>query len=196
MSGVQALAAIGTGLNRKAPSGLPALLFLTDPSRTPDPVAVAARLPRGSGVVFRHFGALDRADTARRLQAVCRRRGLVLLIGADAAMARAIGADGVHLAERQTQRRCRFKGLVTAAAHSRRGAMRAMAAGAEAVLMSPVFPSRSPSAGRAWGALKARRSAGVCPLPCYALGGVTARTARRLKSSAFIGLAAVEAFSA
>lgn len=120
----------------------------------------------------------------------------MLLIGADEALAQAVRADGVHLAERQTRRRRRFKGLVTAAAHSRRAAARASAAGAEAVLLSPVFPSRSPSAGRALGALKARRLARLCALPCYALGGVNARTARKLRDSGFIGLAAVDAIAA
>jgi thiamine-phosphate pyrophosphorylase len=185
---------IAAALNAKA-RGLPALLFLTDPARIADPVAAAALLPRGAAVIYRHFGLADRLSVARRLKAVCRRRGLLFLVGADLGLARAMRAGGVHLAERQTQRRCYQRGLITAAAHSRRAAARAKAAGAVAVLASPVFPSRSASAGRAMGPLKARLLAASCPLPCYALGGVNARTAARLRGSAFIGLAAVDALS-
>ncbi|MBU6407851.1 MAG: thiamine phosphate synthase [Alphaproteobacteria bacterium] len=190
------LAAIASGLNQKAPSGLPALLLLTDPARTPDPLGALGRPPRGTGLIFRHFGGANQRALAFKLKAACRRRRLTLLIGADVRLAQTVRAHGVHLAERQTRRRCFFRGLVTAAAHSRRAAARAKAAGAQAVLLSPVFPSRSPSAGRPIGGLKARRLSALCPLPCYALGGVNERTAPLLKASAFIGLAAVDAWSA
>ena len=38
-----------------ARKSLPNLLFFTDPVRTPDPEAIARRLPRGAGVVVRAF---------------------------------------------------------------------------------------------------------------------------------------------
>ncbi|MBS0360319.1 MAG: thiamine phosphate synthase, partial [Proteobacteria bacterium] len=93
---------------------LPNLLFFTDPARTPDPEAIAERLPRGAGVVFRAFGAADAEARGRRLAEIARRRGLVLLVGADAALAGRIGADGVHLPERLATRTRRLK-----AAHPR-----------------------------------------------------------------------------
>src|SRR5690606_8570789 len=79
---------------------LPALLFLTDPERTPEPWTAAARLPPGAGVVLRAFGRADALETGRRLAETARTRGLRLLVGADAALAEALGADGVHLPER------------------------------------------------------------------------------------------------
>src|SRR5262245_30814381 len=119
-------------LNREAGHpALPPLLFLTDPLRTPDPLAVAKRLPRGAGVVFRHFGAANRLTLARQLSTICRRRGLVLLIGMDPALARRVRANGVHWPERCLARRFLARTpslLVTAAAHSRRALARAAAA--------------------------------------------------------------------
>ena len=53
-----------------AKAALPSLLFFTDPVRTPDPEAVARRLPRGAAVVFRAFGAADAEARGRRLAAV------------------------------------------------------------------------------------------------------------------------------
>jgi len=173
---------------------LPPLILVTDPDRTPDPVALAGRLPRGCGVIFRGFGREGARDTALRLAAVARRRGLVLLIGADAP--RAPGA-GAHLPERMAHRaaalkRARPNVLVTVAAHSRPALVRARRAGADAALLSTVFESRSPLAGRPLGPLRFAALARRAGLPVYALGGVETKNAPRLKGSGAAGLAMVE----
>src|SRR5690606_9545382 len=95
MRSVHALAATAARLNRDAGAApIPSLFFFTDPERTPDPEAAARRLPRGTAVVYRHFGADNRARVARRLAALCRSRGLRLLVGAAADPAGAGGAEG------------------------------------------------------------------------------------------------------
>ena len=174
------------------------MLFLTDPQRTPRPDREAQMLPRGAGVVFRAFGATDAIALGRRLRAVTRRRGLVLLVGADPALARAIGADGVHLPQRLAHlagrlRRGRPGWIVTAAAHDWPAILRARRAGAQAVLVSPVFESASPSAGRPMGVVRFAALARQAGLPTYALGGIDATTARRLTSAGAAGIAAVSA---
>ena len=136
----------------------------------------------------------------RSLAAVARRRSLVLLVGADEPLAAAIGADGVHLPERLAHRagairRRRPGWIVTAAAHGRRAVIAAARAGAEAVLVSPVFESESPSAGPRLGPVRFAALTLASPLPVYALGGVNGRTALRLLSSGAVGLAAVEALA-
>jgi thiamine-phosphate pyrophosphorylase len=182
------------GAARKA---LPSLLFFTDPARTPDPEAVARALPRGAAVVFRAFGAPDAAARGARLKAIARERGLILLIGADERLAAHLRADGVHLPERLAHRARRLKAahpqwIVTAAAHSATAARRALAAGADAAVVSAVFASRSASAGRPMGAarlaLLVRRVQG----PVYGLGGIGNKKARLLKDTGLIGLAAVD----
>jgi len=163
------------------------------------PEAIVQGLPGGAGVVFRAFGAADAEARGARLLAVARRRRLKLLIGADAQLAAQLDAHGVHLPERLAHQARRLKAvhpgwLVTAAAHSGRAARRALTAGADAVVVSAVFPSRSASAGRPMGpvrlALLVRQVGG----PVYALGGVDNKTARRLKDAGLVGLAAVDAF--
>jgi thiamine-phosphate pyrophosphorylase len=180
----------GVGRTRR----LPALILVTDPDRTPDPVALAERLPRGAGVIFRGFGRKGAGKTARRLAVVARRRGLVLLIGADAV--RVAGA-GVHLPERMAHRagalkRARPGLVVTAAAHSLPALIRARRAGADAALLSTVFESRSPSAGRPLGPVRFAALVRRAGLPVYALGGVKIKNAPRLKGSGAAGLAMVE----
>lgn len=179
---------------RFARRALPALILVTDPDRTPDPAALAERLPRGSGVIFRGFGRPGAAKMARALGAVARRRGLVLLIGADAI--RVPGA-GVHLPERLAHRAGALKRgrpglLVTAAAHSLPALIRARRAGADAALLSTVFESRSPSAGRPLGPVRFAALARAAGLPVYALGGIRTKNAPRLLGSGAAGLAMVE----
>lgn len=165
--------------------------MFTDPDRTPDPVALARRLPRGTGLVYRAFGAPDRLETARALAAVARRRGLVLLVGADARLAARVGAAGVHLPERLAgrARRLRRPGwLVTAAAHSPRAAR---VGGIDAFILSTVFPSASPSAGAPLGTLRFAARARTASAPAYALGGVDDALAGRLRLTGAAGLAGV-----
>lgn len=176
---------------------LPPLFFITDPRRTPDPAAVAARLPAGAGVIFRGFGTAEAPATAQALAEICRARSLRLLIGQDADLAQACGADGVHLPERALDqapalRRAHPRWLVTGAAHSAEALARAAEAGLDAALLSPVLPSASPSAGRPLGVEGFTGLVRAAALPVYALGGITADTAPALLDSGAAGLAAVE----
>lgn len=155
-------------------------------------------LPRGAGVIYRHFGDPDAEAKAAALAELCHARGLILLIGADAALARRVGAHGVHLPERLAHlapRLLRQGMLVTAAAHGGAALRRARRFGCDAALLSPVFQSRSPSAGRPLGPTRFALLARGAGLPVYALGGITARTAKGLRMSGAAGLAAVEALS-
>jgi thiamine-phosphate pyrophosphorylase len=193
--------ATARGLNRRSRwrKPLPPLLFVTDPERTPDPAAIAARLPRGAGIVFRAFGAPDALEQARALAQIARRRGLVLLIGASEGLAAQSRADGLHLPERLADTLPRLKArnprwIVTAAAHSPAAVRRAARLGADAVLLSTIFESRSASAGRPVGPIRLAAIARSAPVPIYALGGVDMKIARRLWASGVVGIAAVDAF--
>lgn len=156
-----------------------------------------ARLPRGAGVVFRTFGRAEVVARGPALRRTARERGLVFLVGADARLAWALDADGLHLPERlvpaRIDRRAWPRGfLITAAGHDLRAVLRAGRAGADAVVVSPIFASRSPSAGRALGATKLAAIARLASLPVYALGGIDARTATRVRTLGVAGLAAIE----
>ena len=202
----QVAAKLGRGarqrkVGRRAGVPLPSLWFLTDPARTPEPGRIVARLPRGAVVVYRAFGAADRLAVAKTLRRLTRRRGLKLLIGADWRLAAALGADGVHLPQKLMRlaprlRRARPGWLISAAAHD----PAAMIAGAhwrlDALLVSVVFDSNSPSAsGRALGPLRFAARVQQSKVPVIALGGVNARTAPRLQRSGAAGLAGVEVFA-
>ena len=180
---------------------LPNLLFFTDPARTPDPERVAERLPAGAAVVFRAFGAPDAGEQGLKLREITRRRGLVLLVGADEALALAVAADGLHLPERLAAdlpglRAAHPDWLITIAAHGAAAAKAGAAAGADALVVSPVFPSASPSAGTPLGVEGLEAIVAAVKTPVYALGGIRADTAGRLAQTGIVGIAAVEALSA
>ncbi len=147
-------------------------------------------------MVYRSFGDPGAETRARGLLAIARRRGLVLLIGADADLAQRIGAHGVHLPERLAAKAARLKRpgfLVTTAAHGLGAARRALAWGADAVVVSAVFPSASPSAGPPMGPVRLAALVRAAGGPVYALGGINDKTARRLLPTGVVGIAAVEA---
>jgi len=171
---------------------------MTDPLRQADPVALAQTLPPGSGLIYRHFGDPHRERLANLARAVTDRRGLMFLIAADPDLARICGADGVHWPERDLHlaARARARGdhrPFTAAAHSPMALRRANAAGVDAALVSTVFPSASPSAGRPIGPISLSRWIAETDLPVYALGGVNARTIKRLVGLGVSGVAVIGA---
>lgn len=181
-------------------AGLPPLLFFTDPLRTPDPVRTAEQLPPGAGIVFRHFGRHDALELGQALATVAKRRRLVLLIGADEFLAAAVRADGVHLPQRMAKeavllRLRRPNWLITIAAHDARTLAQARRVGAAAAILSPVFPSRSLSAGRPLGPARAAVLIRGAGLPVYALGGVTRLSVHRLKATHAAGVASVDGVS-
>jgi thiamine-phosphate pyrophosphorylase len=182
-------------VTRHFPAHLPPLLFMTDPKRTPDPISVITTLPPEAGVVYRHFGATDRYATARELAEVCAQRGVSFLIAADPELALKTGADGVHWPEAMRRRALKWQGqfaLQTGSAHSPAAIRAAHQAGLDAVLVSTVFASNSPSASEPLGLARFRSWAKAAPLPVYGLGGVTSDNAGSLADIA--GLAAIDGF--
>jgi len=174
---------------------LPQLWFFTDPERTPRPWQVVNTLPAGSAVVFRHFGATDRRVVARRLQRICAGRRLRLLIGADPALAESVGAAGVHLPEHMSRlapvlKTARPDWIVSVATHGEAP----LPAFADAAVLSPVYPSRSPSAGATLGVATAARIARTSPISMIALGGVKIAHMHALARAGFAGVAGIDLF--
>jgi len=184
---------------------LPGILLLSDDKRLADPAAAISRLPRGAAVVLRHYADPDRAALARGLARSCRARGLLLLVAArdgdGVRLARAVGADGLHLTEAMVRRRdprwriWRRPGwLITAAAHSEAALLRARRLGCAAALLSPVFASLSHPGAAPIGPLRFALWSGRCGLPVYALGGMDLLRLRRISAAHPAGLAGISLF--
>jgi thiamine-phosphate pyrophosphorylase len=169
------------------------LAFLTDRARAPEPEIIIAALPPGAAVILRDYEAPDRTALAQKLKALCTARGVLFLVGADLALAQAIGADGVHFPSWKTTRPA--PGMIAAAAcHSALELEKAAAGGAQLALLSPVFATQSHPGRQTLGAARFKSIARSSPLPVLALGGVDATNAGRLAGRNVAGLAAISGF--
>jgi thiamine-phosphate pyrophosphorylase len=161
---------------------------MTDPRMGDGLWEALERLPRGAGVVFRHYQLPPRAraELFAQVRRVARRRRLVLLVAGKPLR----GADGRH----GVRAAAGSQGLVTRPAHHRRDLVAARRAGANAVFVSPVFPTRShpgaPALGRVQFGLLIRDSG----IPVIALGGMDERRARSLARLRVHGWAAIDAW--
>ena len=169
---------------------------MSDPQRLPDICAAASTLPKGSALIYRHFGADDRRMIADSLRQIAFSRDLQFLIGKDARLAKDCGADGVHLPEADIARAALIHAsfqdwLITGAAHSGAALAKAASFDLDAAILSPVFASQSPSAGRPLGIDTFAGLAKSAPLPVFALGGIHAGNAKRLIGSGTSGFAGV-----
>lgn len=195
----QALARAADAVRGGVVSRVPPLLLFTDPERTPRPWQIAARMPAGSGVVYRSFGGPDATNTAKRLRDVTRERGMTLLIGLDADLADRIEADGLHLPERALSAAYPLSGrrpdwILTGAVHSldAAGAARDL----DAVVLSPIFPAGGVSAAKPALGLEVLGEAAGGPTRIVALGGITAANAGDLQGSGAYGIAAIGGIAA
>ncbi len=175
-------------------NSLPDLWLMTDPRLGADLVGVVARLPKGAGVIFRHY-ELPRAerrvlfDAVRR---VCRRQRRLLLLAGLPREAQAWGADGFH---GRVGRRLTPQQWHSAPVHDAPEIRAAETLGADCLLLSPVFATRSHPDGAALGRLRFGLLRGQTGLPVYALGGMNTIRAHSLAGFKLAGWAGIDALS-
>jgi len=175
------------------------LVLMTDPERLPDPVAAAKQMPKGAAIIYRHFGKPDAFEEAEKLRQVTFDRHQQLLIGTDPKLATKVGADGVHFPrdaalEAPTLWRQLCPDWIISMAGLKTGDYTGDLNVLNALLVSSIFKSHSPSAGTPIGleGLKARADALSDYKPgIFALGGINADTAKQLINSGAAGIAGV-----
>lgn len=169
---------------------LPGVILMTDAARAPDPVEALARAPRGTAMIYRAYGLSPTHAELARLGQMARRKGVRLLVAGNLRTSASAGVGGQHLPEHVVHqstdhrftRRAKPDFLVTAAAHSEGAVIAAARAGADAVLISPVFATQSHPGAKPLGIVRFARLATMAHahgLAVYALGGTTTNAARR-----------------
>lgn len=133
------------------------------------------------GFVYRHYHLApeERYARFRQLARIARREGHVVILSDSALTAREWGADGIYGAPLSLYPRRRDL-LQVATAHDMREIAQANRIGADAVMLSPVFPTRSHPGARTLGKARFRTLARHAAMPVIALGGMTAAKAARL----------------
>jgi thiamine-phosphate pyrophosphorylase len=127
---------------------------------------------------------------------LCRKRGVKAILHRDVALAKRLGADGVHLTSQQFDAITEAKraGLMTVVStHTIGEIVRAASMGADAVTYSPIF--ETPGKGAPKGLDDLNETAGKIEIPVIALGGiVTAEQIDAVKAAGAAGFASIRYF--
>lgn len=173
---------------------LPKLWLMTD-ERQGDRLWAALRaLPRGSGVIVRHYslGLKARRALIARIRKIARARRLTLIVAGPAKCALAARADGYH--SRSPHKGPRFF-LRTAAVHTLPELRIAERSGADLAFISPAFATESHPGERPLRRTRFGTLARASRVPVIALGGMDARRARSLQQFGIYGWAAIGALT-
>ena len=154
---------------------LPCLWLITDARTDLDLDRAIAHLPRGSGVIFRHYHLVpkERAKRLEQIRRLSRRFGHRLEVAGQG-----YGPPAPH------------RRLATA--HNLREIGRANRYGAQAMLISPVFRTRSHPGAATLGRIRLLLLARRARMPVIALGGMSAQRFAGLK---VYGWAAIDALA-
>ena len=159
---------------------LPDLWLISDERNDAGLEDALRRLPRGSGFIYRHYHLSPQQRVARwfGLARIGRAHGHVLILADSAQTALEWGADGLYGPPRALYP---TRDLLTfATAHDLREIGLANRFGADAVLLSPAFATRSHPEASALGPVRFRLLASQARMPVIALGGMTSSTVGRL----------------
>ena len=160
--------------------------------------ALDAALARGLRLVQLREAALPEAARESFIAAAvprCQSRGAQVLVNGDARLARAAGADGLHLPAAQLMaldRRPPFP-LVAASCHDRAELEQAARLGIDFAVLGPVAATASHpgQGGMGWEAFG--RTIANCPLPVHAIGGLTPADIAVAQAAGAQGVAAIRA---
>lgn len=153
-------------------------------------------LPRGSGIIFRHYHLEpgQRYDRFQTIKTCARRRDHIILLAGPPILARQWGADGVH--GRQWKRH-QTAGLIhSAPVHGPREIWLANHHGADLLFLSPAFVTRSHPGQRPLNHLQLKKLVNLSRKPVILLGGMTARRFRQQEHLGVHGWAAIDGLSA
>ncbi len=149
------------------------------------------RVPAGGGVVFRHYSLepAERLKLGEIIVSVANARSLMLSVGRDVGIAKALGAAMAHNPAGPTSL------PFSLAVHDEQEAEAARRAGAVLMFVSPVFPTQSHPEASALGLEEAARLAEIASCPAIALGGMNAARFHELEAAhpgAFHGYAGID----
>jgi len=155
-----------------------------------------ARLRGGLKLIQVREKSLGREEAgkfARRVLALARTHGAKVLVNADAALAREIGADGVHLTAEQLRSAAGRPDFpwCGASCHSSEELRRAEALGADLAVLGPVHATPSHPDAVPLGWERFREIAKDAAVPVYALGGIVPRDLEQALSCGGHGIAMV-----
>ncbi|MEP3450707.1 MAG: thiamine phosphate synthase [Parasphingorhabdus sp.] len=176
-------------------NSLPKIWLMTDERNDSLLENTIRKLPRHSGVIFRHYHLQEGARVERfaKLKMLARKHHHLILLADRPSLARKWGADGVH--GRHWKRQETIGLLHSAPIHNEKEIRQAQHNGADIFFVSPVFTTRSHPESKPLNNLQLRRLNDLCGRPVVLLGGMDRQRftcKRHLKAH---GWAAIDALS-
>jgi thiamine-phosphate pyrophosphorylase len=174
---------------------LPGIWLFTDERNDALLERAILRLPRRSGIVFRHYHLQEPLRRARfeQVKKLARRRGHMVFLAGTPALARRWRADGVH---GHIAHRSNMGGLLhSAPVHDAREIQQANRSGAAIFFLSPIFPTRSHPGQRPLNHAQTRHLSALCNGAVIYLGGMNRQRYRMRKNHRTHGWAAINALS-
>lgn len=171
---------------------IPCQLYLISPLDVGGdfPDLLTAALDAGPVAAFQfRVKGLEQHDAARLaepLQAICAARDVAFIVNDDVALAKRLGADGVHLGQddgdpKEARRELGASAQIGVTCHaSRHLAMEAGEAGADYVAFGAFFPTMTKTVEHRANPEILEWWQGMFELPCVAIGGITIENARTL----------------
>lgn len=171
---------------------IPCQLYLISPLDVGGdfPDLLTAALDAGPVAAFQfRVKGLEQHDAARLaepLQAICAARDVAFIVNDDVALAKRLGADGVHLGQddgdpKEARRELGPSAQIGVTCHaSRHLAMEAGEAGADYVAFGAFFPTTTKTVEHHADPEILEWWQGMFELPCVAIGGITIENARTL----------------
>ncbi len=142
-------------------------------------------LPKGSGVIFRHYSlaAKSRRRLFEAVRLIAKKHRLTLILAGSPKAARAWRAAGAHGKQ---------FGTISAPVHSIPERIAAERAGVRIILLSPAFSTNSHKGKASLGRVRFGQIAHGARVPVIALGGMTHKRARSLSAFGIYGWAAID----
>lgn len=190
----------GVGPGYASDDNPPPLLLITNRHQTQGrPLIEVVQRALAVGLPAVQFREPDLSDSEARplieaLRQETAAHSALLFVNGRPQLARAVGADGLHLGENTTTPPGSvWQGRLSVAAHDRQGLDRAARLGASFALLSPLFATRTHPDMPSLGPQGFRRLASTSTIPVVALGGIHCGNARDAFAVGARGIACIEA---
>lgn len=174
---------------------LPKIWLMTDQRNDAVLEDAIRKLPKGSGIIFRHYH-LRLEERGRRFSQILRlakRQGHLVQLAGHPLVARKWGADGVH--GRQWKRKETGGLLYSAPVHNVSQIKEAQNNGADLYFLSPAFITRSHPEAKPLNAAQLSRLSRLCTGTVILLGGMNQKRWRSSNHLNAHGWAAIDALS-
>jgi len=175
------------------PADLPKAWFMTDP-RCEDPISTARNLPLDCGIIIRHYDHPDRSYLISEIMKDAREAKRRVLIAGSFSNAKDVGAAGVHWPRWANVGPVPPSLLSLHAVHNDAELKKAIAHKADAIIISPIFPTQSHQDQNTLGVKGLDALLNQTHLPAYVMGGITLERLRSISHLNIAGFAGISCF--